>query len=279
MQILLVQILSIMKTLKEQFNAVKFLVQIAGLWYIFLTVLAPPLAAQSTTESDTISYHRILLLPYNPKYYLSDADRDIAAQSNEAPQAFRKKFNEESDRKVFTEISKTATCVSLFEDTSAALIEDVSVMLGRTTFQYDTPTIKEKVSLKKKVFKSDPNKDTYDSRTSTQYINEEQELKYMRATVTKPELLTELAAKYHFDLFVFITQMEFKTNYSSCTDLANKIYKREILLHFTVYDKDGKLIAGNFAKTYFPSNENNVNGIVSKQFPQLAQGIVNSFTK
>jgi hypothetical protein len=268
-----------MITIKVSFKRIKKNNTVLALPLLFLLVITQSLSAQSKTEVDTVSYHKVLLLPYNPKYYLSDADRDIAAQSNESPQAFRKKFNEESDRKVFIEVSKTATCVSLFEDTSAALIEDVSTMLAQTAFQYDTPTLKEKVSLKKKVFKSDPNKDARDSRTSTQYINEEQDVKYMRAVVTKPELLTALAAKYHFDLFVFITQMEFKTNYSSCTDLANKIYKREIMLHFTVYDKDGKLIAGNFAKTFFPSNENAVNGIISNQFPQLAQGIVESFTK
>lgn len=268
-----------MKTKKEHFKTIKIGWRLVLMLLVFLSALTQPVYAQSKTAADSTSYHRILLLPYNPKYYLSDADRDIAAQSNESPQAFRKKFNEESDRQVFIEISKTATCVSLFEDTTAQLIEDATGMLSKTGFQYDTPTIKEKVSVKKKVFKTDPNKDAHDSRTAGQYINDEPELKYMRAVVTQPELLTELANKYHFDLFVFITQMEFKTNYSSCTDIANKIYKREIMLHFTVYDKDGKLIAGNFAKTFFPSNENSVNGIVSKQFPQLAQGIVNSFTK
>jgi hypothetical protein len=263
------------ETLKEK----NVLLSITYILLIFLSTISQTLSAQSKTENDTISYHKVLLLPYNPKYYLSDADRDIAEQSNESPQAFRKKFNEESDRKVFIEVSKTATCVSLFEDTSAQLIEDVSVMLSKTGFQYDTPTIKEKGSVKKKIFKTDINKDAYDSRTSSQYINDQAELKYMRAIVNQPELLIDLANKYHFDLFVFITQMEFKTNYSSCMDIANKIYKREIMLHFTIYDKQGNLVAGNFAKTFFPSNENSVNTIISKQFPQLAQGVVNSFVK
>lgn len=267
-----------MKTKKEHYKTIK-IGWILLLLSVFLLTQTQPVSAQSNTATDSTSYHRILLLPYNPKYYLSDADRDIAAQSNESPQVFRKKFNEESDRQVFIEISKTATCVSLFEDTTAQLIEDAMGMLSKTGFQYDIPTIKEKVSVKKKVFKTDPNKDAHDSRTAGQYINDEPELKYMRAVVTQPQLLTELANRYHFDLFVFITQMEFKTNYSTCMDIANKIYKRELMLHFTVYDKDGKLIAGNFAKTFFPSNENSVNDIVSKQFPQLAQGIVNSFTK
>jgi len=268
-----------MKTSRENIDSIKTLLISSLVGAIFIMTIAQPLAAQTKEAPDTITYHKILLLPYNPKYYLSDADRDIAAQSNESPQVFRKKFNEESDRNVFVEISKTATCVSLFEDTSQQLIEDVTAMLSKTGFQYDTPTVKEKGSIKNKVFKSDPNKDAYDMHTSSQYINDEPELKYMRAIITKPELLPELANKYHFDLFVFITQMEFKTNYSSCMDIANKIYKREVLLHFTVYDKDGNLVAGNFAKTFFPSNQNSVNGIISNQFPKLAQGVVASFVK
>lgn len=233
-------------------------------------------AQQSKQKADTIAYHKILLLPYNPKYYLSDADRDIATASNETPTVFRKKFNEESDRVVYQTINRQATCVSLYQDTSADLYEDVTEVLSTTGFQYDTPTIKEKVTLKDKMFKTDPNKNAYDSRTSAQYLNEEPNLKYMRAIIAKPELLNGLATKYNFDLFVFVTQMEIKTNYSSCIDIANKIYKREILLHFTVYDKNGNLIAGNFAKTFFPSNENSANKIIGECFPQLANGILNS---
>lgn len=233
-------------------------------------------AQQKKQKTDTLAYHKVLLLPYNPKYYLSDADRDIAMESNETPTVFRKNFNEESDRAIYRTINKQATCISLFQDTSADLYEDATAVLSKTGFAYDTPTIKEKVSLKDKVFKPDPNKNAYDSRTSAQYLNDETNAKYMRAVITQPELLTNLANKYNFDLFIFVTQMEIKTNYSTCMDIANKIYKREILLHFTVYDKNGNLIAGNFAKTFFPSNENSANKIIGECFPQLANGILNS---
>ena len=149
-------------------------------------------------------------------------------------------------------------------------------VMSKTGFAYDTPTIKEKVTLRDRIIKTDPNKDAYDSRTSSQYLNDKTDVRYMKAVISKPGMLTELASKYHFDLFVFVTQMEIKTNYASCMDIANKIYKREVILHFTVYDKSGTLLVGNFAQSFFPSNSNNAYTISGNCFPQVAQGIIDS---
>ncbi|MEO8147043.1 MAG: hypothetical protein ABI723_05360 [Bacteroidia bacterium] len=234
-------------------------------------------AQQSKQEKkDTITYHSVLIIPYDPHYYLSDADRDIAAVSKTNPEAFRKIFRTEADRNVYRAFARETSCISMLQDTSQELFEDVANVMSKIGFAYDAPTIKEKVSLRDRIIKTDPNKDAYDSRTSAQYLNDKTELRYMKAVISKPELLNELAAKYHFDLFVFVTQMEIKTNYASCIDIANKIYKREVMLHFTIYDSTGKLIAGNFAKTFFPSNENNANKIIGQCFPQLAEGILES---
>jgi hypothetical protein len=234
-------------------------------------------AQQSKQEKkDTIAYHSVLIIPYDPHYYLSDADRDIASASKINPEAFRKIFRTESDRNIYRAFARQTSCISMLEDTSQELFEDVANVMSKTGFAYDTPTIKEKVSLKERIIKTDPNKDAYDSRTSAQYLNDKAELRYMKAIVSKPELLKELSRKYQFDLFVFATQMEIKTNYSSCLDIANKIYKREVMLHFTIYDSNGNLVAGNFAKTFFPSDNNNANRIIGQCFPHLAEGILES---
>ncbi|HMT29866.1 MAG TPA: hypothetical protein PKD91_11355, partial [Bacteroidia bacterium] len=119
--------------------------------------------------------------------------------------------------------------------------------------------------------KSTNTKDHEDSKTASQYIPVKGDAMYMQAIVTKPvELFEELYKEYNADIFVFVTQFEIKTNYKSCMDIANQIYKREVMVHFTIYNKEGKLLAGSYATSFFPSDSNNANKIIGDCFPELA---------
>ena len=42
-------------------------------------------------------------------------------------------------------------------------------------------------------------------------------------------------------------------------------------------DKDGKLIAGNYAVSYFTSDKNNAYDIMEVNFKELAEGVASSF--
>ena len=91
---------------------------------------------------------------------------------------------------------------------------------------------------------SQTEKDNYDSKIATGYIPVEDNALYMHAVIPNAKsLFKELNEQYNADIFVFITQMEIKTNYKTCLDIANKIYRREVMLHFSVYDINGNLLA------------------------------------
>ena len=243
------------------------------LWMLVFTM---QLQAQKIA-GDTLPFKKVLLIPYDPHYYLSDADRDIAEQTNQDPQSIRKMFRSETDRCVYRAIKQKQTCISLMEDSSASLYNDAVQLLSHTGFAYDIPTIKEKRNIKDRLHLNAESNVQVDSRVASQYINDDASKKYMKAVLNKPEMLNAMAGKYDFDVFVFVTQFEIKTNYASCLDIANKIYKREVLLHFTIYDRYGNLVAGNFSKSFFPSDNNNANKIIGECFPQLAEGLVDSF--
>ncbi len=80
--------------------------------------------------------------------------------------------------------------------------------------------------------------------------------------------------KYQADLFLFVNMMEVKTRYDQCIDLENKNYQREFSIHYTVYDKNGKLVVGNVITLLYPSKSNNINAIIEKNFAILPAEIV-----
>ncbi|MBL0342243.1 MAG: hypothetical protein IPP71_15845 [Bacteroidetes bacterium] len=43
-----------------------------------------------------------------------------------------------------------------------------------------------------------------------------------------------------------------------------------MMVHFTIYDKSGKIIAGSYATSFFPSDSNHANKIMGDCFPELA---------
>jgi hypothetical protein len=233
------------------------------------------LSQEAKETADTMVVHKVMLIPYDPRFYLSDADRDIMEQSNMDAAKFRSKFRYGIDRNVQRAISGSYKCISLLNDTADILEETMYATLGRTGYRYEKAipiTPKPMESLKDAVkIKGVNAREHEDSKTASMYIPVKKDAMYMHATVTKPaELFAELNKQFDTDIYVFLTQFEIKTNYQSCLDIANKIYKREVMVHFTIYDKTGKLLAGSYATSEFPSDSNNANKIIGDCFPEIA---------
>jgi hypothetical protein len=230
--------------------------------------------AQHTSSSDTLELHKVMLIPYDPRYYLSDADRDIMEQSKKDPEKFRSDFRHNIDRHVQRAIGRSYYCISLLNDTADALQETLYTILGRTGYRYEKaiPITPKHVEVERTSSKDKANTKTHeDSKTATSYIPVKNDAVYMHAVVSKPaELFAKISEEYDADYFVFLTQFDIKTNYNSCMDIARKIYRREVMVHFSIYDKHGKVIAGSYATSFFPSDSNNANSIIGDCFPEIA---------
>ena len=66
---------------------------------------------------------------------------------------------------------------------------------------------------------------------------------------------------------------EIKTNYNNCIDIARHVYKRELIISYSVYDAKGKQVDGNLAHAYFPSDSNRASDIAERTFPVIASSI------
>lgn len=238
------------------------------------------LEIKAQTEPDTLDRHYVMLIPFDPRYYLSDADRDIVEQTKMDVKKIRSNFRQSADRHVQRYINRSYPCISLLNDTADALEETMYYVLGHTGYKYEKAiplTPKDKTISESYIQSKQTQKENYDSKVATGYIPVEEDAVYMHAVVPKAkDLFSELHEQYSADIFVFLTQLEIKTNYKDCLDIANKIYRREVMLHFSIYDWNGNLIAGSYATSYFPSDSNNMNSIIGQCFPQIAEYIASA---
>ena len=58
------------------------------------------------------------------------------------------------------------------------------------------------------------------------------------------------------------------------TDIALKIYRRKLKLHYSVFDVSGKQVYGDVAVVDFPSNSNDIAEIMQQNFPKIGESIV-----
>jgi hypothetical protein len=244
--------------------------------FLFICVfLGTGLLHAQQQQADTLKVHKVLLIPYDPRYYLSDADRDILEQSQMEAVKFRSMFRHSVDRHVQRAIRGSYECISLLNDTADILEETLNGIMGQTGYKYEkaipiTPKPQDGDKTYTKTKSTNP-KEHEDSKIASSYIPVKSDAMYMQAVLSKPsKLFDSLYERHQADIFVFLTQFEIKTNYNSCMDIAQKIYRREVMLHFTIYDRQGKLIAGSYATSFFPSNSNNANKIAGDCFPELA---------
>ncbi|MFI5218672.1 MAG: hypothetical protein ACHQNT_04215 [Bacteroidia bacterium] len=227
---------------------------------------------------DSVTYHKVMLIPFDPLFYLSDAENDIAVSTKKNPPATRDNFRMNIDYQVKRAIGRHRPCIAMLSDLDSmpSLKEALISVYSTTGYRYDKPMpipFKREITDSTSGKKNKTDKELLDSKIAAQYLITKGEAQYMNAIVSKPSVLDELYNQYETDIFVFINQFEIKTNYSQCLDIANKIYQREVMLHFSIYDKNGKQLAGAYASSFFPSNSNNAFDIMKNCFPELAKFI------
>ncbi|HXA00773.1 MAG TPA: hypothetical protein VNW99_02225 [Cytophagaceae bacterium] len=88
------------------------------------------------------------------------------------------------------------------------------------------------------------------------------------------DFFSYFSAKYSIDYYIFINQFEVKTNYENCLDRAAQNYERTFTTHFSIFDANGKQVAGDKFKTHYNSNSNYIFQIVADNCPKIAERIL-----
>jgi len=123
----------------------------------------------------------------------------------------------------------------------------------------------------------DKKKGLFEKKTTEEkaplYITTRGDDKFLNAAVTNSEFFKGLLSANGCNYAVSINQFEIKTNYSSCIDLSRKLYRRELIIHYSIWNANAKLISGNFLVVYFPSDVNKPQELVEKTFKSISNGL------
>lgn len=224
------------------------------------------------SQEDTLKGHRIIIAPFQPEYYLSDAEQDIMQQTRKTPDEYRAYFRRVLDLKIEAALSTVVPCISLLQDTSKQVREDLMRYYAIAEMKYEFPIAsKDKRSQRNK--NEATSQEIKDQHQAPIYATTKGDLKFMNSSVSDTAFYKSFLSKYNADYLLSINQFEIKTNYKSCIDIANRIYHRELMIHYSLLDSKGKVVQGTIAMDFFPSNSNRDSDIAERTFPKLAEQI------
>jgi hypothetical protein len=215
---------------------------------------------------------KILLLPFNPDMYLSDIEQDIIQNTRMNPDEYRAYFRRALDSKIQGELKSYRPTVSLMGDQEGDDKKELREFYAQAGYSYLEPVGKGvgKVSEKKKSL--------FDKKSAEEkaplYITTRGDDKFLNAAVTNNEFFKGLLSYNGCNYVVSINQFEIKTNYSACIDLSRKLYRRELIIHYSIWNANAKLISGNFLVVYFPSDVNKPQELVEKTYKSIAEALL-----
>ena len=248
---------------------------------------APGQAAESTSASpapdpgpaDLKTKSRILVVPFDPYLYFSDADYEIARQSHIPRQNVRHVFRSRLNAMLAPKGYET---IHLLGGVYRDSVSELSRIYKSLNYSYQDnkqsrynhqPAVKEQEKGAVAWVQRQKEKMGVKAEPAQVPISQNPD-KHFGVQVKDPNFFTYFNGQYGIDYYVFINQFEVKTVYENCLDRAAENYERNFLVHYSIYDHNGELVSGNKVKVPYQSNINDVQRIVSDNMPNMARRVL-----
>jgi hypothetical protein len=232
--------------------------------------------ARAGSKDSTSLFHqqKVLIIPYEPRMHLSDADLEISEYSDRTPQQVRALFRMGLAEKLNENLSGAYQTHSLMSDLRPEARQELERIYASIDYSYDTSySILHPKPDSTETGKWNENRSRKKALAKRTLSGD---VKYMNVVVLDPGLLQSLNAKYDADIIVFLTQLEIKTHAKDCIDFQAGSYERDVKVHYSVFDKSGKQVFGDVISIQFPSNSNEIEEIMAKNFPSVGDAIKKS---
>lgn len=248
--------------------------------------------SQETTSGEFIlnessNKNNVLTIPFESKMYLSDIDKDLAIKNNMSYQEIKATFRAALDKEIFVSLKQYYQPLSFYSIDPKEAKKELAYIYNSIGYKYELVP-EEDVVEKKKPAQKILNK--FKKKKDEEYIEAgihngeivsrvDNREKYMKTTLSNENLIANLNKKYEAKYYIFVNELDIKKGAENVYQASEDQYLREIKVHYTIFDADGKEVKGGAIKTRFKSGQNDVTKIINVQIPLVAQRIVEKLNK
>jgi hypothetical protein len=253
--------------------------KLALLSVMLLSSAAGLYAQDAPAAKDSFVYKTVLIVTFNPKFYMSDIDREILAASDMEFRDLLNFYRNELVVNLRARLARQYNATGMRMRSENDTIDDFSYAYSCINYLYEPlPVPKEKPKSaaralfgKKEQENADvPGTGIRDGQLQTAVSSTP---KYMASSVRKKELLDYLSGKYNADYLLLINQFETRIDVSDPAALSAGEAQRLIKVHFTFLDRSGTRVCSNMVQEPLSREMNNVHELAKSKFPLLAEKI------
>lgn len=217
---------------------------------------------QTATARESFAKHKIMIIPFEGRMYLSEIDHLINKESKLTAKQIKATMRDGINEQLYKKLKTKMSVVDLMEDTVKTK-KDLENIYQYLTYQYQKVPDQNNYQA--------PTKEKQDAKIEKGQLNIESnsDARFMNAKIKNATLVPYLNGKYKTDLFLFVNELDIKALNGSPADF-NSNSARKIILHYTVYTVDAKEINSGIAEVNLPANVNNPSKIIGTYFSQIA---------
>jgi hypothetical protein len=232
------------------------------------------IGTKTKAERETTAAHKAMLIPFEPKLYMSEIDRNINLETKLSAREIKHKFRDGLNEQIYKAFKASKyNVVDLMEDTTKYK-KDMERIYQYLSYEY----LKVPDQVNYKAPKKEKDEKKVDKGQLVVETNGD--ARFMNAKITDPKVVPGLFSKYKTDVFVFINQLDIKAGgYIDPLNPGGNNPNRKIIVHYTVYTIDGKEINSGIAEEDFDPALNNPKKIIDKHFSKIALVIVERVNK
>ena len=225
----------------------------------------------------------LLLIPYKPVMHLPDpaGDVQLVMKSEKSLSDLQKYCRLTLDMSLTKKFKDAYNVQSMLVDMSEDVARDLDRIYASIGYKYEIQPVDEDakglpeklVNMIKPAKKQSPNEEPVNDgqlRGTTRSISANHEGEYLNVSVYDTTLIPYLVSKYNADVFVFVNQFEVKKAFALGSDVAYQNYYREVKVHYTVFDANGKQLYGDLAIKRLTQKTDNINEIINWSFEDVS---------
>ncbi|MBL4752151.1 MAG: hypothetical protein JKY52_00930 [Flavobacteriales bacterium] len=228
-------------------------------------------------EGEKKDKKKLLLIAYKPVMHLPDpgGDVELVMKSGKDLNGLHKRFRQALDMIMSEKFEEGFIVTSLLHANDSSKI-DLHRVYGVANYNYEERPVEIEESKKLRNLgnarKKRPSKDVetriHGGQISSRDIDRSRQ--YMNVSIPDSSFITHLSAKYDVDLLVFVNQFELKKSFGTGEDVAYGKYGREVIVHYSIFNKNGKQLYGNRAVDRIYEKQDHVNEIIAETFPDVS---------
>lgn len=254
-----------------------------ALFYSSVIVNAQETTTGETAINEPTTKNNVLVIPFESKMYISDVDRALATKNEMSFQEIKATFRAALDREIFISLKEYYNPLSFYAISPEESKKELAYIYNSIGYKYKVvpeEDVVEKQNTAKKLLNRLKKKKETKQYTGAKIENGEivsnidDREKYMNTHLSNDKLILNLNKKHQAKYYIFINELDIKRGANNVYQASEEQYLREIKVHYTIFDNEGKQVKGGAIKTRFPSGQNDVNKIIKVQFPLIAQRIV-----